>query len=87
MADHLDYTFQFRISGIELGDDARHRIANEIATAATRAIVAEDPDEVTGEMWSQHRVNGGRLLLERQALEVSRAIAERAPELLAFDQE
>jgi hypothetical protein len=78
----LDHTFQFRVSGIELAEETKRRIASEIAIAATKAIAAEDPNGVTGELWSHHLVNGGRLLLERQALEATKVISESAPALL-----
>jgi len=80
-----DHTFQFRVSGLKLSEDTKQQISSEIASAVTRVIVAEHPDEVTGEVWSRFLVNGGRLLVEARALEVTKLVEAGAPALLETD--
>jgi hypothetical protein len=56
-----DQTFYFRVSGVEVGDAVKERIASEFAILVTRAIVEAYPDVAEGDVWSRCRINGGMI--------------------------
>ena len=59
MADHK---FEFTLSGVNLTEAQRSQIAGEIAMVVTRAVVGNSPDAAKAAMWSQVKINGGRMI-------------------------
>jgi hypothetical protein len=85
MADGTEHTFQFRVSGLNLNDEVKQRISSEFAAAATRILVAENPDIVHGEMYTRCRINGGRNIILRDAARLTEIVAREDPTLLEYE--
>ena len=69
MADHK---FEFTVSGVNLSDEQKNRIAGEIAQVVTRALVGNTPELLRTPMWSQVSIHGGKMI---QAARAADAVA------------
>ncbi len=69
MADHK---FEFTLSGVNLTEEQRTQIAGEIAMVVTRVVVGKSPDAAKAAMWSQVKINGGRMIPQALLGEVTR---------------
>jgi hypothetical protein len=59
MADHK---FEFTLSGVNLSEEQKNKIASEIATVVTRAVVGDSPKSLSTPMWSLVNIHGGRMV-------------------------
>jgi hypothetical protein len=59
MAEHK---FEFRVSGVNLSEEQKSRIAGDIALVVTRALVGGSPGTLSTPMWSLMNIHGGRLI-------------------------
>ena len=68
MADHK---FEFTLSGVHLTEEQKSQIAGEIAMVVTRVVVGNSPGAANAAMWSQVKINGGRMIPQALLREVA----------------
>lgn len=84
MSEELDHTFSFRISGIKLDEAVKGRVAEEIAAAVARVVIAENPEPVIGEQYTRCRINGGKWLVADAAFALTDTVERTDPALIAY---
>jgi len=59
MAEHK---FEFTLSGVNLSDEQKNKIASEIALVVTRTVVGDSPSNLSTPMWSLVNIHGGKMV-------------------------
>ena len=56
------HKFVYTVSGIELTDNQKTKISQEIAGVVARAVLGESPQQIQPELLTLHGVAGGRMI-------------------------